>query len=252
MDWVGYIQSELPKALAEAEMLKGAVEDEREPYKNKYAGADLLKKVIDELQVYIDTHPQAYDRQSVSTLRTKTVCERGLFLLETDLAEQGEPLVLESLEASWPTDIPSYLLKQRAYNALGALYCSRTQFEESQQQLEAAVAAFKAVKQLERQQPQEQQQEEEEQQPSIASINQETGHADISCSPVAITTSSSSSYVVPSWPCGSCSDQAAAAEAHYTTSLYYLAQLHGLADNKDESAIYCAATLNRQIQSGVY
>jgi hypothetical protein len=254
MDWAVYFQSELPEALHKVEELKKAVDEEREPYKSKYAGADLLEKVANELQTYIDDrNPEHGELQALNALKIKVLCERGLLLLDTDLAEQGEPLVLDSLQSSWSIDIPNCILKQRAYNGLGALYCSRSQFEKSQEQLEAAVSAYKAGKELQDLQQQQQQQkdvEQEDEQQHGTCTNPSTTSASPDSKAGEGHSAASSSHAIPAWPTSDSSDQAAAAEAHYTTSLYYLAQVHGLAGNKDESAMYCAATLNRQVHGG--
>lgn len=41
-------------------------------------------------------------------------------------------------------------------------------------------------------------------------------------------------------------------EAGHTTTLFFLAQVHGHAGRRDRSALYCAATLQRQLASGGY
>ncbi|PNH02188.1 KIF1-binding [Tetrabaena socialis] len=47
-------------------------------------------------------------------------------------------------------------------------------------------------------------------------------------------------------------NDADAVQAQYTSTLYFLAQVYGHQQQADKSALYCAATLNRQLASGKY
>ena len=189
----------------------------------------------------------------------------GLTLLETDLLADGEKSVLEALPFlvhGWPA---RPLLLQEAYNALGALCCGRGNMDQALEWLH---------------------QSEELYHKQVAAAGAGTaagaGAAGAGAGPVAgagaagqraasgqdVGAAVSSdmggddrrrpSETAAAQQGGGASASSAGGalnsrlEMQYTTTLFYLAQVHGHARDREKSAEYCAATLGRQLQTGEF
>jgi hypothetical protein len=219
-----FIATKLLPAIYDGRKLRGTEDDESEPYKSKYACSDLLTSVEQQAAALAASQPDA----STSLGQCIAYCqlERGLALLETDLVADGQRALEQALEFAWPPSLESYAAQQQAHNALGGLWCSREEFETSLKHLKTAAELYRKIKaslQDSSSSSAEEQQGQQQQEPTTGAMNN---------SWVAQLT------------------DAAAAELHYTTTLYYLAQVHGHAGDKVLSASYCAATLNRQLKEG--
>lgn len=191
---------------------------------------------------------------------------RGIILLETDLLKDGENAVNSALPVltsahaqaqaaplaatfSSPPPPPQQQELQQtkeslsevdrltgllleAYNALGALQCGRANFQAASEQLLAAQALYNRMRPSRSQLG-----------PSLDSTALPAA-ADISQVASSASTSSSAGSPQPfQWD---------KVEALYTSTLFFLAQVHGHANEQAKSALYCAATLYRQLLSRQY
>jgi hypothetical protein len=225
-----FIATKLLPAVPKGRKLRATEDDESEPYKSKYACSDLLASVEEQAAALAAIQPEA----STTLGHCIAYCqlERGLSLLETDLVADGQRALEQALEFSWPPSLESYAAQQQAHNALGGLWCSREEFDTSLEHLKTAAELHSKIKAslqdsssaIADQQPGQQQQQQQQE--------------------LELATGS----VTDSWAAQI--TDAAAVELHYTTTLYYLAQVHGHAGDKVLSASYCAATLNRQASEG--
>lgn len=152
-------------------------------------------------------------------------------------AEAKQPLTPSiSLEA----------LLQECYNALGVLFSGRGDWDKSLAWLEKALKMYEAVR------------AELKTLDSVPATTPATSHPPAVAGAHAAT---AAAVPIPS-PQPDLRPAAAAVghalrvrlqalEAGYTTTLFYLAQVMGHMGRRDRSALYCAATLQRQLASGV-
>lgn len=234
ISWVELVCGEGIQTLKEARSLRDTEDSDSEPYKSKYASADLLRSLEEQLARCsdLDEANGHFVRQCIATCQL----ERGMVLLETDLTGEGQQAVEQGLAFSWPSNLASLSIQQQAYNALGGLWCSREEFDQSIKCLESAAQMYHGIQAL---------------------LNTSSTEGDSSLLPSApaadreidsITTLSSQQDSTR-WDniITATADQV---EQQYTTTLYYMAQVYGYAGDKLRSASYCAATLNRQLRQG--
>jgi hypothetical protein len=220
-----FIARKLLPAICDGRKLRATEDDESEPYKSKYACSDLLVSVEQQAAALAAIQPEA----STTLGQCIAYCqlERGLALLETDLVADGQSALEQALEFAWPPSLESYTAQQQAHNALGGLWCSREEFETSLDHLKTATELYGEIK---------------------ASLQDSSSSSNTEEQQGQQQQESATGSVHNSWVAQL--TDAAAAEPHYTTTLYYLAQVHGHAGDKVLSASYCAATLNRQLKEG--
>ncbi len=274
--WSAFRHTAYALALERAAELRAAEEDEAAPYASKYAAADLMLQLQHAAEAHVgsDQHgPEA------AACLARLQLEHGLALAETDLLSEGEASLRRALEFEWPSTPGCLVLQQQALNALGALWSGRADFTRALEHLQQALALYEQGKQMNQQQQQQQQgQDAFEQQSQVE--QQAGGMADAarlpadsnngaalpccmseSCNSLPAATSSNTdctSVTAAEEVAGAAAAAAAAgvadpggsAEQRYTTTLFYLAQVHGQAGDKDKSALFCAATLNRQLREG--
>jgi hypothetical protein len=255
--------------ISEARSLGCTAADESEPFKNRYAAADTFKELQQELQQLQKDCSDDDSNVATTASRLSAWCqlERGLQLLETDLLAEGQKALEEGLSYAWPATAGSLAIQQQAHNALASLWCDRSEHDTAlshlesavqlhsrivpllqrlQQQVQSAAASGMTISQqmqeMHLEQPQQPQQSEQGRslpaamQPS--SSEPATTAAELSCS----TSSSTWESVLV---------DADTVDRDHTTTLFYMAQVHGLKGNKLLSASYCAATLNRQLKQGM-
>jgi len=207
-------ETEQAAALNEVERLKAVPDDESQPYKSLYAAADVLGNLQQQASALLASsagHECAMARH-VALLALR----RGLVLLETDLTHEGEHQIEAGLSHAWAADdLEGLVLRQAAANALGALYCERSAFERAQTHLQQAEELYAPIRAR-------------SDSTGAATQASSTGGAEAGCS----------------------ADLLGRAEAQYTTTLFFRAQVHLHQGEGHASSLYCAATLNRQLQSG--
>ncbi|KAJ9534118.1 hypothetical protein QJQ45_002106 [Haematococcus lacustris] len=203
--------------------------DERQPYAHKYKAADALL--------------QAMEGSDDTLSRAMLNAKRGLLLLETDLLKDGEDCVQAALpvlsshvgracpcannkdpasstasqdQACSEQETGTLCkLQQDCYNSLAVLWCSRGDHAAALSWLKKAEEVYKQH---------------------------------LGCNPA---TASNTSTDIPRADTMQAIHMQSL-EAGYTSTLFYLAQVHGHADNRDQSARYCAATLQRQLAAGSF
>ncbi|MEW5303813.1 MAG: hypothetical protein WDW36_006468 [Sanguina aurantia] len=215
------------------------VEDEEDtPYKSKYAAIDILQELIDQGDVIsgqdvsrsgtactaagsdlaASEGPQHPPPTRVRLEAAKLRARRGIIMMDTDLRGDGEQCLLQALPVleSAPTQITEV---QECWNTLGALHSSRGSFDVAIVWLHKAEALYEA----------------------------ERTHGQQGQSSLAPTIGAGSPPA-PSAP----QPDVIKLEAQYTSTVFFLAQVHSHAGNKDSSALYCAKTLQRQLDSGTF
>lgn len=246
---------EYVKRVSEARLLGCTAADESEPFKNRYAAADTLKELQQELLQLQQQHFPDGDgniAQTAAWLSAWCQLERGLQLLETDLLAEGEKALEEGLSYAWPTTLGSLAIQLQAHNALASLWCDRSEHDTALSHLQSAVQLHSKtvplLQGLQQQmqdthldQPQEPQQSGQDQHPPAAlqpaASGADSAAAGLPCSASSI-----------SWE--SLLIVADTVDRDHTTTLFFMAQVHGLKGDKLLSASYCAATLNRQLKQG--
>jgi hypothetical protein len=235
-----FIRGKFVSNIIDARRLRATEDDDSEPYKSKYACSDLLASLEQQASALAAITPESSSILSHCIAYCRL--ERGLALLETDLIADGQHALEQALEFFWPPSLQSYAAQQQAHNALGGLWCSREEFDKSLQHLQTAAELYskmKAILQDSTSAGTAKQQQQEQQEPSSGQQEQSSGQQHGQPAP----RSGTDSWVAKL-------TDVAAVEPHYTTTLYYLAQVHGHAGDKVLSASYCAATLNRQLKEG--
>jgi hypothetical protein len=218
-------EQELLCAIQEArKLLKEGVEDDTQPYKRKYAAADLLLMAKKKAETLLSDATEVATQASLAVAECIACCslERGLALIETDLAAEGQQELERALQYPWQETADAWAIQQQAHNALAALWCDRGDTTVSLQHLTSATELHAKIGRS---------------QQDVSRVLDHDGRP------------ASAGSVDSSW--AAALNYAANAEAQYATTLYYLAQVHGHAGNKEHSAAYCAATLNKQLQQGV-
>eukprot|EP00775_Hariotina_reticulata_P006308 gene6308-6543_t len=213
-------QELLCNILEARKLWKEGVVDDAEPYKTKYAAADLLLATKQQAGALLAGAANAAAEGSLAVAECIACCtlERGIVLLETDLTSEGQQEIEKALQYPWQDTADAWALQQQAHNALAALWCDRGDITVSLQHLDAATELHAKI---------------------ATSLQQTTSDKDHG--PPAVADSGECCWAAVL-------KYAADAEAQYATTLYYLAQVHGHAGNKESSAAYCAATLNKQLQ----
>lgn len=230
------ITKTLIPGIKEARRLRSLEDDEAEPYKSKYASADLLQSLEQQATRYLDTGSahEAFVSQCIAQCQL----ERGMVLLETDLTADGQKALEQGLAYGWPTTKSSHAILQQGYNALGGLWCSREDFETSLKYLQTAAEVYDKIKAMHH---------------SASAADDSNLSATVEPAADACHASANadecSVLAQHSWEEAFASD-ADHVEQHYTTTLYYLAQVYSYAGDRVRSASYCAATLNRQLREG--
>lgn len=241
--------------------------DEHEPYKNRYAAADALKQLQEQLQqLGLGDGPSPHP---TSLLIAWCKLEQGLQLLETDLLAEGQKALEEGLAFAWPDTVECLAIQLQAHNALASLWCERSENDTAIKHLQSATNLYNSICELQSKQQQQQQEEagavapgalqqahaaaggQCQQQPA-----QHQDAAELAAAPTAAATDTPGGPA--SSPSAACSSRwqsdlvdADQIERDRTTTLFYMAQVYGLMGNKMQSASYCAATLNRQLKQGV-
>ncbi|KAF5833677.1 KIF-1 binding protein C terminal-domain-containing protein [Dunaliella salina] len=226
--------------------------DESQPYKHWYDASDLLQTELDKLRGPGALRDGTSDPEGVAWL----MAQQGLCLLETDLRHQGEACILAALprlelraegaglpgfspsqsthHEQQPQSAPTEHLEvsgvghkaiavlQRCYNALGALWSERGELESALMWLNKAERLYHG----QRKRVLQQKGENKDSLPSPPGSGAEgAGQADPAYAGDVL-------------------------EAGYTLTVFSLAQVHAHAGSKEQSALYCAATLQRQLASG--
>lgn len=203
--------------IREARRLRGVVDDKATPYASKYAAANALGALTAAADAAAQHEAAAHCR-----------LERGLVLLETDLTGQGQAELEGALAFAWPASVAGLAAQQQGHNALGALCCSREQLDASLEHLRTAVQLYQ----------------------QLVPLLEQRAAADASQSSGSDGDGSGSGRRRRSASWADALVDASQVEAEHTSSLYYLAQVHGHAGDRAASASYCAATLNRQLKHG--
>lgn len=242
--------------IKEAKGLGDQEAEDSEPYKNRYAAALALQQLQEQLQPVCADDADASDK---ADLLAWCQAERGLQLLETDLLAEGQKELEDALSHGWPPALEFLAIQIKANNALAGLWCERSEHETALKHLQTAAdlhcrasqlldtqsASTTQVTQRQWQQPDAATDLPSQQQcPQLPAPDTVSESANTVAQPVPSTAAASSH----SWHAALC--EACQLEEYHTTTLFYMAQVHGLMGNKEQSAAYCAATLNRQLKQG--
>lgn len=235
-EWQAFSQGPMLQGLSSARQLRFASEvDEHEPYKSSYASADVLKGLHAQAHALLQGLTGMQHEAHVCRCLAQISLERGLALLDTDLLAEGERELTQALGFDWPNDdAESLVLQQAARNALGALWRERGDCDAAcehlarAEQLHAAYCNLLSASSGGDVQHQTHLQRGEQQ--ACAEPQLKAG-----AEPVG----------APSEP-----SLRERADAQYTTTLFYLSQVHLHRGDKHQSAMYCAATLGRQLKAG--
>lgn len=235
--------------------------DEHEPYKNKYAAADMLKQLESASWGHMDN-------KAADEVVAWCKLERGLQLLDTDLLAEGQKVLEEGLAYPWPSTVECLAIQLQAHNALAALWCERSENATALKHLQAAADLHSHIKQQQSDSMQEQdatasrrnpgaEQSPSQQQEQPTHQQEHTSQGDA----VALGTATAAAPCQPATPSPASSSSSSGrwqtalmdadqVERDHTTTLFYMAQVYGLMGDKMKSASYCAATLNRQLKQG--
>lgn len=255
--------------ISEARLLGCTAADESEPFKNRYAAADTFKELQQELQQLQKDCPDDDSNVATTSSSLSAWCqlERGLQLLETDLLAEGQKALEEGLSYAWPATAGSLAIQLQAHNALASLWCDRSEHDTALSHLESAVELHSKIAPL----LQDLQQQVQNAAASGMSISQQMKDTHLDppqqpqqseqtrSSPAALQPGASEpESTAAELPCSASSStwesvlvDADTVDRDHTTTLFYMAQVHGLKGNKLLSASYCAATLNRQLKQGM-
>jgi len=237
---------------------------EHEPYKNKYAAADMLKQAEAEA-----TSWGPMDNKAADEVIAWCKLERGLQLLDTDLLAEGQKALEEGLAYPWPSTLECLAIQLQAHNALAALWCERSENTTALEHLQAAADLHSHIKQQQLDSTQQEQdttpgrldpgveQSPSQQQRQPTHQQEHTPQGGAVALETATATAPPRQQATPS-PASSSSGRwqtalidAGQIERDHTTTLFYMAQVYGLMGDKMKSASYCAATLNRQLKQGM-
>ncbi len=233
----------------------GLDEDDKQPYEKRYQQAAALQVQIQALSGP-GSPPGAAEPLDLAALRV----QRGVVLLETDLLPEAEASVaagLATLEqavgalqppqedaaAPPPQQVAlaaaqgeHVVLLQAAYNGLGALWSRRGDLPAALAWLtKAETLASWAIAEARRL-------------AAAAAPEQQRPPAENGHAPGAPGEGRPSDAAeTPAAPLDGWAAAAEELEAGFTTTLFFLAQVHGHAADRHRSAHYCAATLQRQL-----
>jgi hypothetical protein len=276
------LTQDLAHGIAEARRLRAVADDDSTPYASRYAAAVLLRDLEDKAAAHLTCHgaPRITGGDvdaggsgssdecaaALSTALARCQIERGLALVDTDLTAEAGTALEQGLCHIRTDAAPALVLQLEAHNALAALAYSRGNATEALHHLQAAIDVHASLGRAKA---------DNDSSGSNSSSSSDGGRAGGSNSSsgdggasVDSDDESTDGTAKPEIEAGSggssssggtatCDGLMAAALAHvgnaeaeHTSSLYYLAQAHGLAGDKAASAVYCAATLNRQLAAG--
>jgi hypothetical protein len=253
--------------VSEGRLLGCTAADESEPFKNRYAAADMFKELQQELQQFKKGCSDGDSDIAQTAARISAWCqlERGLQLLETDLLAEGQRALEEGLSYAWPTTLSSLAIQLQAHNALASLWCDRSEHDTALSHLESAVQLHSKITPLLQGLQQQAQSAAasgisipQQMQDTHLNQPQEPQESGQDHSPAALQSAASGAgNAAAEPPCSASSSSwesvlvdADTVDRDHTTTLFYMAQVHGLKGNKLLSASYCAATLNRQLKQG--
>jgi hypothetical protein len=248
--------------LKDARQLGCSPADESEPYKFRYAAADALKELQEQVQHASAETPAGEGANEVQAAERVAWCklERGLQLLETDLLSEGQKALEQGLEYAWPGTVECLAIQLQAHNALASLWCERSENGTALQHLRSADDLYSRISTLQQTaqpSPAVEQQQEAQQHVHAEQLQQPAEeHAVAAVGPPAAATDTAAANGGAASPSASSSSRRSAlidadqVERDRTTTLFYLAQVYGLRGDKMQSASYCAATLNRQLKQG--
>ena len=192
-------------------LLDTKYDDEKEPYKTKYAAIEILKTVHDSLADLNDSQ-----EENNQTALFAVVClNLGILYIETDELKTGEDFLMTCISNLSKTQItPEKVLPMiSALNQLGILWSQRDQISIAKTFLERAERVYKDFK--------------------ISHPNTE---------PISFSNLLDLKHMEKLTP-------SEILEKLHTLTLYYLAQVYGSLEDYFKSAIYCHMTLNRQLES---
>jgi len=242
----------LDQLLQEAKRIASQEEDEERPYDHKYAAADLLKEELARLESHEHGKEPTLDQDQASTspsgstdehdvaLRSKALLQSriGLILLETDLLAEGQQALESALPWLEQHQDHHLALLLECLNAMGALCSGRAELDDALTWLSKSEAVYSKHRGRWGR--------------AASAHRQQQGDASASAAAAATAAGGSSSAADDSAATSSSSRTWDDVETNFTSTLFYMAQVHGHAMRKSESAIYCAATLQRQLQSKQY
>jgi hypothetical protein len=254
--------SKFAARLKEARQLGSSPADESEPYKFRYAAADALKELQEQVQHARAKTPADGGNDEVQAAERVAWCklERGLQLLETDLLSEGQKVLEQGLDYAWPGTVECLAIQLQAHNALASLWCERSENDAALQHLRSADDLYSRISTLQQAAqpgPAVEQQQAAKQQLQSGQLQQPADeHAAAAVGPPAAATDTAAAEGDAASPSASSSSWQSAlidadqVERDRTTTMFYMAQVYGLRGDKMQSASYCAATLNRQLKQG--
>ncbi|XP_034247264.1 KIF-binding protein [Thrips palmi] len=218
---VNYLM-EIQEKYEKVEELLCQKDPETEPYRSKYAAAEVLSQIKTDVITLIDSFHDSNASEILSGMLAAVWLGLGVISYETEtLSASAEELknVLDITKEK-PLHPRFVILRINALNHLGVLYSMLEQPEKSKQYLEEAESLYKQFT--------------EQHDPPEAFRVQDLFKADKS----DLTSPRSKAE----------SDL----EKSHTLTLYYLAQIYGTLKDELRSAVYCHNTLKRQLESKDY
>jgi len=221
------LMEEVALALREATELASLREPEEEPFRYKEKAARVLKECAESLRG--SAEGERDEAQELLAAAAVLDARQGALLVEMEAWHDGEELLEKAAtelgEAT--TELRLSCFRQEVHNQLGVLWCNRGEHAKALCCLERARAAYEART------------EEAERTPVLGGVLEQAPE------PPAPTEGKDAEI-------GRVHDGSLApVEAHYTQTLFFLAQVQGHLGREDESADACGLCLRRQLEAGV-
>ncbi|XP_046753046.1 KIF-binding protein-like [Diprion similis] len=192
------------------------LDPESEPYKSKYAAADILKEMQIKLVRILDENITEHDRNIVTAMLAVIWLNMGIISVDTEELAAGEEQLTNCVDLLVDRELrpEAILVILSALNQLGILWAQRDNPKESQKYLEKAEKIYKDFTAIEKS---------DSAKPVFmaALFNLKDDDDDTDAEEIV--------------------------ERLHTLTLYYLAQIYGTLKDHLKSAVYCHMTLKRQL-----
>ncbi|XP_012261040.2 KIF-binding protein-like [Athalia rosae] len=191
------------------------LDPETEPYKSRYAAADLLKEMQIKLIQILDDNLTDHDRDIVTAMLAVIWLNMGIISVDTEELAAGDEQLTNCIDLLEDRELKpeAILIILSALNQLGILAAQRDQPKKSQSYLERAEKIYKdfsALKKTNTVQP-----------ILMATLFNLKDEDEVDAGEII--------------------------ERLHTLTLYYLAQIYGTLKDHLKSAVYCHMTLKRQL-----
>eukprot|EP01113_Clastostelium_recurvatum_P043446 TRINITY_DN7188_c0_g1_i1.p1 TRINITY_DN7188_c0_g1~~TRINITY_DN7188_c0_g1_i1.p1 ORF type:complete len:556 (+),score=149.45 TRINITY_DN7188_c0_g1_i1:2-1669(+) len=141
-DLDGYLSSEYPAQIAEAERLCSVEDPEETPYKSRYAAVEILQGIESKLLAYQSSYSSSPILPTIIALARLRI---GIINLETEEnyhAEQHITQALDTLEQKWPANCLQVL---EGLNNMGILWNNRTEYSKAEEYLTRAEKLYHSL-----------------------------------------------------------------------------------------------------------